>query len=72
MKKSEVINKLAKFYFKYCGMGDELATNNAESTVAFLEEEGLMVPPERPNDYGAVNSLGVVTMINEWEKEDES
>lgn len=33
-----------------------------------LEKAG-MQPPSRPNDYGALNSQGVVTLINEWEHE---
>lgn len=40
----------------------------AEMILDTLENVG-MEPPARPNDYGAVNNLGVVTLINEWENE---
>lgn len=40
----------------------------AEMILDTLENVG-MQPPSRPNDYGALNNLGTITLINEWENE---
>lgn len=66
MKRSEMRELIRKELLKT--VGGDAAKYIAEDILYIVEQSG-MEPPARPNDYGAVNNLGVVTLINEWENE---